>query len=108
MDRKLGDHPVALTRRAKSYRATRVIGRPAGRPYKSITLDDGDFGWGEVVELVDEFVNLMVGGLDLAREAFFFVGQAVRTVGKGKTHSTVFQLLALGNSWCYGNQVGWL
>ena len=31
-------------------------------------FDEGDFGVGEAVELIDELVNLPVGGFDLALE----------------------------------------
>ena len=50
--------------------------RPHAPTKSFVALDDGDLFGGEVVELVDELVDLAVGGLDLALEAFFFVGEA--------------------------------
>ena len=42
------------------------------------TFDNGDFVVGEVVEFVNQPVDLLVGGGDLALEGGFFIGRPGR------------------------------
>lgn len=46
---------------------------PAAARALRLALHNRDFLWGEVVELVDELVNLAVGGVNLALGHGFFV-----------------------------------